>query len=188
MSESAYSAPPTALSIRPAVIHDAADILEIIQPFVDEDIVLPIPVYRLYERIRDFVVAEKEGVIVGCGSLIIMWHDLAEIRSLVVRKGCQGGGIGHHIVETLVDEAIMLGIAKVFALTYETGFFERLGFQAVEKETLPHKVWKDCTHCARFTHCDEIPVARILIPDGQKDAGHLPSLPSDTNLIMPSPA
>ncbi|MDP6052690.1 MAG: N-acetyltransferase [Candidatus Latescibacteria bacterium] len=185
--EVSYSTRHTALSVRPAVIHDAEAILGILQPYVDEDIVLPIPVYRLYERIRDFVVAEQEGMIVGCGSLMIMWHDLAEIRSLAVRKGCQGGGVGRHIVDALIDEAITLGISKVFALTYETTFFVRSGFDAVEKETLPHKVWKDCTHCARFTHCDETPMARILIPDEQRDSDHLlpPMPPPDPNLMMP---
>ena len=98
-----------------------------------------------------------------------------------------GGGVGRHIVDALIDEAITLGISKVFALTYETTFFVRSGFDVVEKETLPHKVWKDCTHCARFTHCDETPMARILIPDEQRDSDHLlpPMPPPDPNLMMP---
>lgn len=181
--------PNKTLLIRPAVIQDAAAIIEIIQPYVDEDIVLPIPAYRLYERIRDFMVAERDGEVVGCGSLMIMWHDLAEIRSLAVRKGCQGGGVGRRLVSALVDEALALGLKKVFALTYETRFFGSLDFEVVEKETLPHKVWKDCTHCARFTHCDEIPMARILIPDDHDSSEQpLPALPVDANLIMPTPA
>ena len=175
--------------VRRAVIGDVAGILEVIQPYADDDTVLPVPVYELYERIRDFYVTEETGVITGCGSLMIMWHDLAEVRSLVVRRGHQGGGIGRKIVEALIQEARTLGIASVFALTYQTTFFVRIGFQVVPKERLPHKVWKDCTYCAKFTHCDEIPVELVLIPESERDtdASHLP-LPPDPNLLMPTPA
>lgn len=175
------------MTVRRAVIGDAAGILDVIQPYVDDDIVLPIPVYKLYERIRDFYVTEDDGVITGCGSLMIMWHDLAEIRSLVVRKGCQGGGTGRRIVDALVEEAKTLGIARVFALTFQTAFFERVGFSAVPKEKLPHKVWKDCTFCPKFTHCDEIAVELVL--DTQSDPSVDPPLPlpPDADLIMPTP-
>ncbi|MEE2709891.1 MAG: N-acetyltransferase [Gemmatimonadota bacterium] len=175
--------------VRRAVIGDVAGILEVIQPYVDDDTVLAVPVYELYERIRDFYVTEEDGVITGCGSLMIMWHDLAEVRSLVVRRGHQGVGIGRKIVEALIQEARTLGIASVFALTYQTIFFLRIGFQVVPKERLPHKVWKDCTYCAKFTHCDEIPVELVLIPESERDtdASHLP-LPPDPNLLMPTPA
>ena len=175
--------------VRRAVIGDVTGILEVIQPYVDDDTVLAVPVYELYERIRDFYVTEEDGVITGCGSLMIMWHDLAEVRSLVVRRGHQGVGIGRKIVEALIQEARTLGIASVFALTYQTTFFLRIGFQVVPKERLPHKVWKDCTYCAKFTHCDEVPVELVLIPESERDtdASHLP-LPSDPNLLMPTPA
>lgn len=177
------------MTIRPAVINDAQHILEILQPYVDDDIVLPVPLHRIYERIRDFVVAEEDGMILGCGSLMIMWHDLAEIRSLAVRKGHQGGGVGRRIVEALVQEAKDLGIAKVFALTYQTAFFEKLGFRIVEKETLPHKVWKDCTQCSRFTHCDEIAMIMDLIPASeQQPSPQMPAVFRDPELLMPTPA
>lgn len=172
------------MTIRHAVINDASGILDVIQPYVEDEIVLPIPVYRLYERIRDFVVVEENGVIIGCGSLLITWHDLAEIRSLVIRKGHQGRGVGRRLVDALVDEARELGIAKVFVLTFETGFFARVGFQTVPKEALPHKVWKDCTHCPRFTHCDEIAMEQVLVLDSETSSIQIPSEP---HLLMPSP-
>lgn len=175
------------MTVRRAVIGDAAGILDVIQPYVDDDIVLPVPVYKLYERIRDFYVTEEDGVITGCGSLMIMWHDLAEIRSLVVRKGFQGGGTGRRIVEALVEEARTLGIARVFALTFQTDFFERVGFSAVPKEKLPHKVWKDCTFCPKFTHCDEIAVELVLNTESDLSADSPQALPSEVDLIMPTP-
>lgn len=175
--------------IRPAVIADVSGIMAIMQPYIDEDILLPVSFYRLFEQIRYFVVAERDGELVGCGSLVIVWHDIAEIRSLAIQRVCQGGGIGRRIVKTLLMEAEGLGIGRVFALTYETDFFSRNGFQVVDRETLPHKVWKDCTHCARFTHCDEIAMAITLIPEGQRPPQNdLPKMQQDPTLIMPSPA
>ncbi len=179
----------TETMIREAVIQDVPEIMEILQPYIDEDILLPVSVYRLFEHIRYFVVAEREGQVIGCGSLVIVWHDLAEVRSLAIRRGCQGGGIGGRIVDKLIEEAEELGVARVFALTYETNFFGRHGFDVVDRETLPHKVWKDCTFCARFTHCDEIAMARTLIPEDQRaPEPALPAMKQDPTLIMPSPA
>lgn len=175
--------------VRPAVIGDVPEIMEILQPYIEEDILLPVSVYRLFEHIRYFVVGERDGQVIGCGSLVIVWHDLAEVRSLAVRRGSQGGGIGGRIVDELIAEAEELGVARVFALTYETSFFGRHGFEVVDRETLPHKVWKDCTYCARFTHCDEIAMARTLIPEDQrKPEPALPDMQQDPTLIMPSPA
>lgn len=173
------------MTIRRAIISDVPHIVDLIQPYVDDGVLLPVPAYRLYERIRDFIVAEEDGAIVGCGSLMIMWHDLVEIRSLAVQKGYQGGGVGRRVVETLIEEARELGIAKVFALTYQTKFFGKLGFRVVEKETLPHKIWKDCVHCSKFTHCDEISMVLELAanPDGPA-----PSLPLPAHVLNIEPA
>ncbi|MBM3263857.1 MAG: N-acetyltransferase [candidate division Zixibacteria bacterium] len=175
------------LILRRAVIHDVPSMLELIRPYVEEGTLLPLPAFRLFERLRDFVVAEDTGTVVGCGSLVIMWHNLAEVRSLAVRKGYQGTGVGRRIVETLIREAEELGIERVFALTREPGFFNRLGFREVSRETLPHKVWKDCLHCPRFSDCDEIAVERLLprtatpVPDVA-----FPEIPFDPTLILPS--
>ena len=45
---------------------------------------------------------------------------------------------------------------RLFALTREKVFFEKLGFTVVPKETLPHKVWTDCVRCPLQEQCDEI--------------------------------
>jgi len=49
-----------------------------------------------------------------------------------------------------------MGLPRVFTLTYQEGFFQRLGFHVVSKETLPHKIWGDCLNCPKFPNCDEI--------------------------------
>lgn len=116
----------------------------------------------LYEHIRDFVVARLEGEIVGLSALHISWIDLAEVRSLAVKRDLQRRGIGRILVEHCLREAAELGLKRVFALTYQPEFFGTLGFHAVDKSALPHKVWQECVHCVKFPDCDEIAVIRDL--------------------------
>jgi amino-acid N-acetyltransferase len=112
----------------------------------------------VYRSIREWVVAELEGELVGMGSLLIMWRDLAEIRSLVVHPAYQGHGVGRKIVALLLDEAKDLELERVFALTRKPGFFLKLGFQLTRIEHLPRKVQRDCVFCPKFQACDEVAV------------------------------
>ncbi|RMG56963.1 MAG: N-acetyltransferase, partial [Deltaproteobacteria bacterium] len=113
----------------------------------------------IYENIRDFFVCEDEdGGVVGVAALHVMWEDLAEIRSLAVKEGSEGGGIGRMLMDACLSEARSLGIKRVFALTYRSGFFEKFGFREVEKSTLPQKIWTDCLKCSKFPDCDETAV------------------------------
>jgi len=70
--------------------------------------------------------------------------------------------LGRALVEAAVEQARRLGVPKVFALTLEPRFFERVGFSVVEKEDLPMKVWSDCARCPKQQECDEIAMARTL--------------------------
>lgn len=85
----------------------------------------------LYESVQEFWVAERstDGVVCGCGALHVMWEDLAEIRTLVVDKSCRGQGIGHQLVDRLLEVARELGVSRVFVLTFETKFFAKHGFE-----------------------------------------------------------
>lgn len=84
------------------------------------------------------------------------------MRSLAVAEGWQGQGIGGRLTQWTIDEARRLGIRKLMALTYEKRFFERLGFEVVDKETLPLKVWSECVRCPKREGCDEIAMVRVL--------------------------
>lgn len=116
------------------------------------------------EHVRDFVVAEQDGVIIGCGALAVCTRYLAEIRSLVVAASLRGRGVGGQLVLALVEEARRLGVRRIFALTDNVPFFQRLGFVPVDKATLPHKVWNDCIRCPKFLNCTEEAVDLILTP------------------------
>ena len=143
--------------IRKARMSDVKTIQNLIAEYAKKGDMLPRSLSDIYENLRDyFVFEEDEGEVVGSAAIHLMWEDLAEVRSLAVRDGSMRRGIGTKLVEACISEAIVLGIARVFALTYKPEFFEKLGFQRVDKSELPHKIWTDCLKCAKFPDCDEI--------------------------------
>jgi len=113
------------------------------------------PLIELYSSIRDFVVAENEDAIIACGALAVIWNDLAEIRTMAVHPDFQRQGIGTTMVNMMLQEARNLEMPRVFCLTYQPGFFKKMGFKDIDKHELPHKVWKDCINCPKFPDCDE---------------------------------
>lgn len=108
-------------------------------------------------NIRSYTLAKSKNSVVGFGALHIHTDTLAEVRSLIVDERHRGKKIGRHIVQRCVKEAKELGVQKVFTLTYEKVFFEKLGFKEIPKESLPeHKIWADCVKCKHFPICDEV--------------------------------
>lgn len=136
---------------------DAKAIQALIWEYAQRGDMLPRSLSSIFENLRDYFVYEnEEGEVVGSAAIHIMWEDLAEVRSLAVREGQMGRGIGTKLVEACISEAIVLGITRVFALTYRPDFFRRLGFREVDKSELPHKIWSDCLKCPKFPDCDEV--------------------------------
>ena len=148
--------------IRPATIHDVPRIQEVINSHAELGKMLFKSLSQLYENLRDFLVYEQDGMVVGCCAISIIWADLAEVRSLAVDDAFRGRGIGSALVRKCVDEARRLQIRKLMTLTYEQRFFEKLEFAVVPKETLPLKVWTDCVKCPKNDNCDEIAMLRVL--------------------------
>lgn len=162
----ASSAPPVPLTFRKALLSDVRPISAIVKYWAQKAQMLPRDDENIATHIREFTVAATpQGEIVGCGALHIYGIDMAEIRSLAVADGWTGRGIGQDIVKDNLREAKEFGLKNVFALTYSPNFFERLGFEIVEKSMLPHKIWKDCLYCSKFNDCNEIAVLKILPKD-----------------------
>ena len=143
------------MKIRKAVIGDIREIQKLVNEFARKEQMIPRSVNELYENIRDFVVAEEKGKLAGACALHVLWEDLAEVRSLAVRKDSQGKGIGSGMVRTCIRDAQKLGIRRVFVLTYQPDFFRKLGFGDTDKASLPQKIWGDCIRCPKFPECDE---------------------------------
>lgn len=138
-----------------AVLSDARDIQALIRYWAAKDLMLPRALGLIYENIRDFYVIRDEQGLAGCAALHISWEDLAEVKSVAIREDRKGQGLGTVLVNACLDEARSLGLPRVFALTYQVSFFERLGFSRIDRSSLPHKVWQDCINCTHFPDCDE---------------------------------
>ncbi len=143
------------LKIRKARITDSKVIHKLVNEFAKKEEMIPRSLNELYEKIRDFIVFEENGTIEGTCALHVLWEDLAEIRSLAVKKDYQGKGIGNRLVKRCLADARSLGIQKVFVLTYHPDFFRKMGFRDIDKANLPQKIWGDCVRCPKFPECDE---------------------------------
>ena len=147
------------MRIRKAVISDVKGIHRLLNHYAEQKLLLPRSLSELYDHLRNYFVLadgtrETERIAGVCG-LGICWEDLAEIKSLAVDEGVCGKGYGTKLVKACLREARVLGIKRVFALTYAPGFFLHMGFQEVDKSVLPHKIWGDCLKCPKFPQCDE---------------------------------
>ncbi len=157
--ESANGAEALDLPIRRARVADVEAILALVNDYAARNLMLPRGPQYLYENIRDFAVVVDEaagGAIVACGSLHVLWEDMAEVRSLAIHPAYQNRGLGRRIVEHLKAEAARLGIRRLFTFTLSEEFFVRLGFVRKAREELPPKVWGECSRCPKYFRCDEV--------------------------------
>ncbi len=151
------------MNIRNAKTADAEAIHSLITYYAELDRMLFCSMAEIYEKVQLFKVADKAGEIIGCCAVQVVWGDLAEIKSLAVDGGRSGKGVGSALVEAGIKQAKQLGVSKVFTLTLEPAFFEKLGFARIDKESLPMKVWSDCAKCSKQDHCDEVAMISEVI-------------------------
>ena len=135
--------------------------ISLMQTIVKDEVQNGIILYRsddeIATNIRSYIVAKEDERLVGYGALHIHTKELAEIRSLVIDSKNRGKGIGRDIVKKLIVEGKNLGLKKVFTLTFQKEFFEKLGFLEIAKESLPEqKIWADCIKCKHFPVCNEV--------------------------------
>lgn len=129
--------------VRRARTGDVRGIRRLVDTYTDDRRLLSKATVTLYEDVQEFrVAATADGTVVGCGALHVMWEDLAEIRTVAVDPACRGRKIGHRIVGELIDAARELGVARIFVLTFETGFFASFGFQEIDGAPVPQPVYE----------------------------------------------
>ena len=129
--------------IRPACTADVVAIRGIVEGYTADRRLLAKAPVTLYEDVQEFLVAERDGRVVGCGALHVMWEDLAEVRTLAVAPEHIGKGIGSQILELLLDRARGLGIRRVFCLTFEVDFFARHGFAEIDGSPVDPVVYEE---------------------------------------------
>lgn len=148
--------------IHKATIEDVRTIHKLLQIYGSQGELLPRPLSKLYDHVRDFWVYEENGAAVGCCALQFHWDDLAEIRSLAVHPDYVKQKIGTALTRQALEDARAFDIPSVFTLTYRPGFFEQFGFRQIDRSDLPLKIWADCIACVKFPDCDEIAMIKEL--------------------------
>ncbi|OBJ49891.1 amino-acid N-acetyltransferase [Mycobacterium sp. 1423905.2] len=139
----------TAREFRPLVRRARTSDVPAIKQLVDTyagKILLEKNLVNLYEAVQEFWVAEHPeipGKVVGCGALHVLWADLGEIRTVAVDPAVTGHGIGHAIVNKLLEVARELELQRVFVLTFETEFFGRHGFREIEGTPVTAEVYEE---------------------------------------------
>jgi amino-acid N-acetyltransferase len=152
--------------IRHARPEDVPQLVEIINQFAERDLMLPRTERSILQALPDWLVAEDEvdgeRRVVGCGALVALSEDLAEVRSLAVHASQHGKGLGSEIVDHLIGLARAREFRQVCALTLRENFFQRLGFEIVDRWSISPKLWQECIYCPKFHRCDEVAVLKNL--------------------------
>ena len=151
------------IELKKARLCDIESMQNLVKDEVESGVLLPRSDEEIATNIRSYTLAFRDGELAGFASLKIFNANLAEVRSLVVSPNFRKQGIGAKIVEELIKEAEFYGLKQVFALTYQKGFFEKVGFKEISKEELPaQKIWADCIKCKKFPVCNEVAVIYTL--------------------------
>lgn len=128
----------TGFSVRRARTSDVRVVKQLVEPLVQQRILLGKELVVFFESLQEFRVAADDTTdeVIGCGALHVIWEDLGEIRTLVASDAWRGRGVGHALLTSLEDDAHELGLARLFCLTFEVAFFSRHGFAPVDEQLL----------------------------------------------------
>jgi len=143
------------ITLRRANVRDVDRIHKLVDHYANKGMLLAKSPFKIYRNLQSFFVVEDNKKVIACTSLIVLWKDLAEICSLAVDERYTKKGIGRKLALKCIDEAKKLRIPQIIVLTYQDRFFEKLGFQLVDKDLFPRKLMWECLECPKLEHCDE---------------------------------
>jgi amino-acid N-acetyltransferase len=158
---------------------DVAAISRLISQFVAAGLLLPRSPEEVRAHLDRFIVLTEmmpalvspSGAVpaservLGCVALEPYGRDLAEIRSLAVRRDEQGRGLGGRLLEAAIRTARRRKIARIFAVTHAPSLFERHGFAPSAREAVPEKIERDCKGCAKRRRCKLVTLVHVACPD-----------------------
>ena len=151
------------MKISKPTLNDLDNMAELTKYYVENGIIIHRDRDEMANTIRSYFVAKSKNRILGLVALHIYSEDLAEVRSLVVDKSMHGKGIGSKLIKALEKEAKEIGVSKILVLTYQDGFFKKIGYSEIEKLLIPNqKIWADCIKCKHFPQCDEIALIKQI--------------------------
>jgi amino-acid N-acetyltransferase len=124
-------------AIRPLRTQDIPDVLRIMEPLMQQGILIRRSPEDISEKKDDYVVFGVDGRVHALGALHI-WGDQGEIAAVTVDRVYADMGLGSRIVRFLINRAVKKHIRRVFILTTKTqDWFETLGFTESDTASLP---------------------------------------------------
>jgi amino-acid N-acetyltransferase len=125
-------------SIRTLHSRDLPDILRLMEPFMQNGILIRRNAEQIQEKKDDYSVLEIDGSIRACGALHDWGGSQGEIAAVATDPQYADLGLGRRIVGFLAEKARKSNMRRVFVLTTKTqDWFESLGFKETTVETLP---------------------------------------------------
>jgi len=114
-------------------------LIELMQPFVDDGKLLSRSYEQLSEAIDEFVFIEDAGQIIACAGLRVYKSEkMGEIYALTVNKSFHNSGTSLELMNKLIQKASDLDLDSIFALSkYGGRFFFRHDFAEVDVSSLP---------------------------------------------------
>lgn len=144
-------------------LKDIPAMQKLVEPSVASGVILYRSDNEMANAVRSYFLAKKESELIGFCALHIHTISMAEIRSLVVKEGFRGMGVGKKLVEEAIKEGRKLGVKEILTLTYESEFFKKIGFSEIPKTSIPdQKIWADCIRCKLFPICNEVSLIKKL--------------------------
>ncbi len=126
--------------LRPATIKDVGGILELIEPLEEEGVLVHRSRELLEAEIEQFVVIEREGMIIACGALYPQDSQSGEVACMATHPEYRNFNRGQMILEQVEKNARKLGLSRLFVLTTKSPhWFVERGFVASSVEELPEK-------------------------------------------------
>ena len=151
-----------AMSVRRAKMSDVDCIHQLTNFWADKGEILPRTRDNIIHDIQNFVVAELDGVVVGTASLYIYQTGLAEIRSVVIDEKARKQGQGEALVQYLLEFAHQMELEQIIVLTYIPQYFEQLGFNLIDKNTLAENIIEDSEPSPHKDPADEVAMEYIV--------------------------
>ena len=132
---------PSKTTVRRAIRVDAGPILELVEPYAAQGLMLPRTLQQIATRIDNYVVAtDASGHVVACAALEEYSPSLAEISSVAVAPSHHGQGLGSQVVLGVERLARARDIEELFALSLTDKFFLSLSYELTTISRYPEKL------------------------------------------------
>jgi len=127
--------------LRRASIADIGGVLNLIRPLEEQGILVRRSREQLEIEIEQFMLIERDGLVIGCAALYPFEEDNAgEFACLVVHPDYRDADRGSLLLKNIIGQARSRGYSRLFALTTRSiHWFLEHGFVIEDVEALPQK-------------------------------------------------